>query len=252
MYKYNDIIGLIGGFGGYATLDFYRRLLETFAGDSERDFPHIMMDNNFAMPSRTRALLYNEDIPEITHKIAKSIRMLYENGANKIIFVCGTAHYFMEGALAEVPEARPAMISIVKSLCQKLKENKVGKVVLLAAEGCLLKNVYDNDLLAEGIEIIKPTEEQWPELRYFIECTKRNQIDEKTSERFVRFLRYMCVQDSEDVPNIILGCTELPAVAQATLKKISLDKTVDTMFMQTRNFWDPLEAVLDELKRTLQ
>ena len=33
---YKESIGIIGGFGAYATLNFYKRLLEEFASDSEK------------------------------------------------------------------------------------------------------------------------------------------------------------------------------------------------------------------------
>lgn len=54
---YHQSLGIIGGFGGYATLGFFQRILEAFASDSERNYPHIYMDNDFTMPSRTKALL---------------------------------------------------------------------------------------------------------------------------------------------------------------------------------------------------
>ena len=47
---YREKVGIIGGFGAYATLNFYKRLLEEFASESERNYPHIIMDNNFTMP----------------------------------------------------------------------------------------------------------------------------------------------------------------------------------------------------------
>lgn len=50
-------IGIIGGFGAYATLDFYKRLLDSFEVTSERDYPDMIIDNVYSMPSRTRALL---------------------------------------------------------------------------------------------------------------------------------------------------------------------------------------------------
>ena len=50
--KYNSI-GIIGGFGAFATLDFFGRLLVRFRSDCERNYPRIVMDNNFRMPSRT-------------------------------------------------------------------------------------------------------------------------------------------------------------------------------------------------------
>lgn len=54
---YRQSVGIIGGFGAYATLGFYRSILEAFASESERNYPHIYMDNDFTMPSRTKALL---------------------------------------------------------------------------------------------------------------------------------------------------------------------------------------------------
>ena len=58
---YKQTVGIIGGFGAYATLDFYDRFLTKFKSDCERDYPHIYMDNNYTMPSRTKALLYGDD-----------------------------------------------------------------------------------------------------------------------------------------------------------------------------------------------
>ena len=40
-------VGIIGGFGAYATLDFYGRLLDSFAVESERDYPNMIIDNVF-------------------------------------------------------------------------------------------------------------------------------------------------------------------------------------------------------------
>lgn len=54
-------IGIIGGFGAYATLDFYGRLLDSFEVASERDYPNMIIDNVYSMPSRTRALLTGGD-----------------------------------------------------------------------------------------------------------------------------------------------------------------------------------------------
>lgn len=36
-------LGLIGGFGGYAALDSFRRILEKFQIDTERSYPHIII-----------------------------------------------------------------------------------------------------------------------------------------------------------------------------------------------------------------
>ena len=36
---YKESVGVLGGFGGYATLEFYKNFLKAFASDSERIIP---------------------------------------------------------------------------------------------------------------------------------------------------------------------------------------------------------------------
>lgn len=75
---YKDSIGVVGGFGGYATLGFFRDLLDAFNTGYERDYPRICMDNNFTMPSRTKVLLEDlkEEHTEIVNAIVNSMEWL--------------------------------------------------------------------------------------------------------------------------------------------------------------------------------
>lgn len=54
------VIGIIGGMGSYATIDFFRRLVDAFPAEKEWERPRIIVDNYCTMPSRVRAILYNE------------------------------------------------------------------------------------------------------------------------------------------------------------------------------------------------
>lgn len=54
---YREKVGIIGGFGAYATLNFYKRLLEEFASESERNYPHIIMDNNFYHAKQDKGII---------------------------------------------------------------------------------------------------------------------------------------------------------------------------------------------------
>ena len=55
-----NTIGILGGMGSYATVDLFRRLVDAFPAEKEWDRPRIIIDNNCTMPSRVRAILYNE------------------------------------------------------------------------------------------------------------------------------------------------------------------------------------------------
>ena len=238
---YKETIGLMGGFGGFATLDFFRRLLETFNTGRERDYPRIVMDNDFTMPSRTRALLYDEEIPTITQMMAKSMKNLISIGADKIVLVCGTAHWFLDSVYKLVPEAENRVVDIINTTGVQLRANGVTACYVIAAEGTMLRRLYNQKLGKYGIEVASPAEEDWPQVRYFIEATKQNRITPAVKQEFREFILKRAegiLPSSDGKMHVILGCTELPPL-------------VDEEAKRTITFEDPLDNVLAYLKANL-
>ncbi len=243
---YKQTIGIVGGFGAYATLNFYKSILEAFQSDSERNYPRIVMDNDFTMPSRTRALLYNEEVDTITDMIAASIKHLLTAKADKIILVCGTAHYFLPMVYEKVPEAKDKVLNLIELLADQIStDTTVGeKVALIAAEGTLKQNVYDNILIKKGISVSKPEEEEYPRVRKFIECIKQNTLNNDDMADFLDFI-------DELLPNtmkkrVILGCTEFPVLVEALKQEGRYEDRLKQI-----EFLDPLKMAIDELKKVL-
>lgn len=77
------------------------------------------------MPSRTRALLYDEEYHVVVREIAESMKKLISAKADRIILVCGTAHYFLKDVYKIIPEAETKVMNIIDCLGRKLKENHV-------------------------------------------------------------------------------------------------------------------------------
>lgn len=237
---YKETLGIVGGFGAYATLNFYKRLLEEFSSDSERNYPHIIMDNNFTMPSRTRALLYNEAYDQVITDITESIKMLVEKNASKIVLVCGTAHYFLDDIYEILPDIKDRIVNIIHVLGEELQEQRIDHVFVIAAEGALEKNIYINYLKKYGIGVEQPVDTEYTELRYFIECVKQSKLCEEVADRFVDFLA------KRDVKNIVLGCTEFPILVQY-INNISSTACKIGRY----SFFDPLELTISRLKKIL-
>ena len=227
-------LGIIGGFGGFATLDFFGRLLSEFASETERSYPHIVMDNNFSMPSRTKALLTGEGYTEIVHALADSMRMMLREDVDFIVMVCGTAHAFLPDVYTIVPEAEPKVLHIIHLLGKEMQQERIRKVLVLAAEGVLRNGLYSGLLSGYGISCVEPEESAWGEIRNFIEMVKTNNYPQDAANRFVDFLGQY---DAEDV---VLGCTELPVL----LREIS----GRCPGLSTYRFRDPLDTVLKKLK----
>lgn len=242
MQLYREKIGIVGGFGAYATLDFYRRILEKFASETERNYPHIIMDNNFTMPSRTRALLYGEAYDEIVHLIANSLNLMLKNDVERIVLVCGTAHFFLPEVYQEVPEAQERVVDIIDVVGECLEDFNLEQVLIVAAEGALSKHLYSNRLKEYGAICIEPDETYYDEIRYFIECVKRNEMDRQTIERFLRFL------DGFSTPNIVLGCTEFPVLVDFVEKNL---QEPEKMQWSRYHFLDPIALTIDKLHRVM-
>ena len=227
-------VGIIGGFGAYATLDFYGRLLDSFAVESERDYPNMIIDNVFSMPSRTRALLTGEGQTEIVETIANSMKKMLDYDVDCMVMICGTAHYFLPYVYEKLPEAKDKVINMLEATGKHLAANNIGKVLILAAEGTLKQKLYSRTLARYNIACVEPEEQYWEEIRYFIECVKQNKYDNELKDRFLRFL------DGYDVDNIILGCTEFPVL----LRHIDMGEG-------TSNFYDPLTYGIQEIHRII-
>ena len=67
------VIGVVGGMGSYATLHFFKRYLEVFSAVKEWDRPRMIIDNRCTMPSRVRAILYNEKFDQVVSELSESI-----------------------------------------------------------------------------------------------------------------------------------------------------------------------------------
>ena len=100
------VIGVVGGMGSYATVDFFRRLVDAFPAEKDWERPRIVIDNYTTIPSRVRAVLYHEREEELMDCLYSSIRNLIDIGANKIIVSCNTAHIFLPRVLERLPEGK--------------------------------------------------------------------------------------------------------------------------------------------------
>lgn len=203
--KYNSI-GIIGGFGAFATLDFFTRFLVRFRSDCERNYPRIIMDNNFKMPSRTKSLLDGSDRDIIVQAMVQSMQLLLRENVEKIVMVCGAAHCFLDDVFQTIPEAKPRLLHIVDSLGIDLQSAEIREVTVLAAEGTLSQNLYAERLQKFDINCASPSIAQYSTLRFFIESIKQNNLDEEVLIKFINFLSEFPCHD------VILGCTEFPVI----------------------------------------
>jgi aspartate racemase len=195
MNKKEKVLGILGGMGTYAGLNFVKNFLKewekAYKIEKEWDYPHFILDSNCKLPSRVRCIVYNEDSP--SSGMLRSIKNLKKCGADIVVVPCNTAHFFLDKIR---DEANVPIADMIKLLFECLQKKKIKKINVLASEGTALADIYGK----YGHKIEVKYAKDGMALREVIEGVKKNSISKVLIEKFKKNL-------DDNVYNI-LGCTE--------------------------------------------
>ena len=213
------MIGILGGMGTQAGLDFCNKLTILNRGKIDQKYPLFILYNKSNIPGR----------PENLHKYNKVLKslmtgclLLQRNKCKFIVIPCNTAHYWYDDLQRKI---KIPIISMPKEVYSHAKKNckKNSKIGILATEGTLKTNVY-NKFFNKNFTLISPKKSlQIKSVNKAIKYVKMGKIKnaEKAIKPAVNYLIKMkCTK-------IILGCTELPIAIFAfkSFKKIKKSKT---------------------------
>ena len=229
------MIGILGGMGTQAGLDFCNKLAMLNRGKIDQEYPLFMLYNKSNIPGRPESIgLYAKTLsttPEKPkniikyNKVLKSLlegcRSLQKSGCKFIVIPCNTAHYWYEDLQSKI---KIPIINMPKEVFKHTKKNckKNSKIGLLATEGTLKTQIYKK-LFSKNFKIIEPNRIlQKKSVNQTIRYVKMGNI--KLAEKTIRpainyLLKLKCNR-------IILGCTELPIAIFAfkSFKKVKLSK----------------------------
>ena len=217
------MIGILGGMGTQAGLDFCNKLVKINKVKTDQQYPLFVLYNKSNIPNRTENInRYNK----VLKSLLDGCKFLEKNKCKFIVIPCNTAHYWFDDLQKKtkipiISMPREVYVSALKT-CKKNS-----KIALLATEGTLKTRVY-NKLFDKKYELVNPGKSiQAKNVDKAIKFVKMGQIIEagKAIKPAVNFLiKNKCKK-------IILGCTELPIAVftSGSFKKVQLSK----------NFLDP-------------
>lgn len=191
-------LGILGGMGSMATIDFFRKIIENTEVQSDQDHLHIIIENYASIPDRTDYILNKKNSP--LPKMIEGLKRLETAQVDFLTIPCNTAHYFYDQLQKEV---NIPIIHIVKETLRSLKKGK--SYLLLATEGTYTANLYRQ--LAEGVNILYPNAYMQLSIDDLIYTYKKdNIILEKLKHELLELINEL------DIEGVILGCTELPII----------------------------------------
>ena len=193
-------IGILGGMGPYATNFFFKRILDLTPVKMDKDHFHTIIDNNVKIPSRTRAVKYNEQSP--VNDIVSSINNLAKIGCRCVMLPCNSVHYFYEEVSKKIEIPWLNMIEIVSN---KMLELNYSRPLILGGFVTTEKKVYSK-YLPESVYL---SDSENRIIESIIEEIKIKNILDKNSDKTIRDI----VKNYDDmIDSVLLGCTELPIV----------------------------------------
>lgn len=202
------IIGILGGMGPSATCDFFKKIIDLTPATKDQEHLHIIIDNNVSIPDRTAYILGNGENP--TTELKKSAERLEVMGADYIAIPCNTAHYFYDSIKETLKNAK--VLNMIEETAIYIKENIKGQntFLLLATKGTYKADVYSKVFNKFNLNIIIPDENDQEEIMSWIYGVKSGSM--KTTKETIENLsrKYMIEGDTA----VILGCTELPLLAE--------------------------------------
>lgn len=191
-------VGILGGMGSMATIDFFRKIIENTQVKTDQDHLHIIIENYASIPDRTDYILNKKNNP--LPKMIEGAKRLESAGIDILTMPCNTAHYFYNDLQTHI---NTPIIHIVDETLKTLK-NK-GSYLLLATEGTYQANLYK--LFAQDQTIIYPNETIQKKIDQLIYTYKADQfILESLKSDVLKAITQL------DIDGVILGCTELPLI----------------------------------------
>jgi aspartate racemase len=198
-------IGVIGGMGPQATVDFFQKILDNTRVERDQDHIHAIIDNNPQIPDRTAFFLGKGESP--LKSLVNSAVKLQLMGAELLAMPCNTAHYFYDEIVKYIDIPFINMIDEVAAGI-RAKNPSVKRVGLLATKGVYSMGIYSRYLQKYGIEAVIPSEEGKEVISSTIYTIKKDLslVDPSGINKVIEDM----IKDGVDT--IILGCTELPII----------------------------------------
>jgi len=213
------MIGILGGMGTQAGLDFCTKLAKLNRGKADQKYPLFVLYNKSNIPDRKQNLKkYNK----VLKSLIDGCKFLQKSKCKFISIPCNTAHYWYKDLRKKIKIPILNMPEIVY-LNAKNNLQRNSKIGLLATEATIKTGIYSHYFNKKFLLISPGTTLQKRSVNKSIKLVKMGKI--KEAERAIKPAVNYLIQ--KKCKKIILGCTELPIAifAYKSFKKAKLSKT---------------------------
>ena len=230
------MIGILGGMGTQAGLDFCNKLAILNRGKIDQEYPLFLLYNKSNIPGRPESIgvqtgnmsnrLKSKKSAKkyllVLKSLLKGCKLLKRSNCKFIVIPCNTAHYWYDDLKKKI---NLPIINMPEEVFKYTKKNcnKNSSIGLLCTEGTLKTDVYGK-FFNKNYKLVYPSKIfQKNNVNKAIKLVKMGKV--KSANRIIKpAINYLLKKKCK---KIILGCTELPIAIFAfkSFKKIKSSKT---------------------------
>jgi aspartate racemase len=213
------LVGVIGGMGPFAGLDFIKKIFSnTRAARDQEHLNCMLISCPSLIPDRTEFLLQDKDDNNPAQGMFLCAKSLYNAGARYFCVACNTAHSDrIFQPFTTMTESLPGLtvVNMLETCAAHVKESlHVTRIGLLATKGTYKSRVYHEYFKEEeGFTLIEPGErgiEKIHEAIYSAEFGIKTYFSDVKTKATNSVIGEIYRLADEGAEAILLGCTELP------------------------------------------
>ncbi len=202
-------IGIVGGMGPAATVDFMGKLVALTPATCDQEHLPVVVANLPHIPDRSRAILGEGDDP--LPWMLKSIELLNDAGVGLVVVPCNTSHHWFDDMARA---SRAPMLHIARACVAALPPGEVTRVMLLATRGAIRSGFYQRELAERGLTCLAPDPAgAQASVDACIRAVKAGDV----ALGGTHLAAALADAQARGAQAVIMGCTEIP-VAAAQIK----------------------------------
>ena len=194
-------IGILGGMGPAATIEFFRRLVASTPAAIDQAHLRILIDNNPHVPDRTAAIFGQGEDP--SPALASMARGLEAAGADFLTMPCNTGHAFVDAIREAVGVP---FIHMIEETVRVLPDAPVG---LLATTGTVRSELYAAACEERGIELVLPDDDDQRLVMDIIGRIKAGGSGDSVRSHTAAIVARL---EARGAAAVIAGCTEISLI----------------------------------------
>jgi aspartate racemase len=196
-------VGLVGGLGPEATVDYYRRLIRAWEEVAPGSAPSLVIDSLDAQHGLSLAA--NDRAGYVAYLLG-SLRRLSGADVDFAVLTANTPHLVFDELAAQSPVP---LLSIVETCAAEASRRGLTRLGLLGTRFTMEAPFFAEVFARHAITVVSPGERDRVALHHlYVVQLLRGEFREETRRELIAMVERL--RDNEHIDGVILGGTELP------------------------------------------